>query len=113
VIGIVMNYEDASFILEYHMALFRLWPYSSLAARLGPHTTHQDRLATIEGRSETGGEYFIEVNLCWEHKPHAAVRVFGDSTTDERVRVHGHPELATPTTCVSFIKSPNESFVDQ
>lgn len=108
-----MNYEDASFILEYHVALFRLWPYSSLAARLGPHSTDQDRLATIEGRFETGGEYSIEINIYWERKPRAEVRVFGDITTDERVHVHGHPELATPTACNSFIKSPDESFVDQ
>jgi hypothetical protein len=93
-----VNNDEARRVLSEQLAPYRAWPYRALCARIG-----SDVVLEVSGPS--GATYQIEIEVRWESRPNADVRVMG-SIDDGGWR-------AFVPLIDSFIKAPDESFVGE
>jgi len=94
-----MNTSELINLLEKEMESFRSLLYEALANNIGTKPT------TSETRSSNGNTYQIEISAFWDDQPKGNIRVVG--CIDD-----GGVSTFKPLSR-SFIKSPDNRFVDE
>jgi hypothetical protein len=65
-----MDRAEAIAILRQHLDRIEALGYKALCARIGD-------LEVLAAHGKTGVEYQLELNILWDHKPNAVIRILG------------------------------------
>ena len=65
-----MDRTEATAILRRHLDRLEALGYEALCARIGD-------LEVLAAQGKTGVEYQLELNILWDHKPNAVIRILG------------------------------------
>jgi len=95
---IYMNKEKARAVLEDELRKYRAKPYAALKDMIGQVDAYQ--ITTLDGLA-----YQIEIQILWDGKPDADIRVIG--------AIDDGGWAAFSPSCDDFIMTPAETFLDE